>query len=97
MSEQIVSGSLISVTAKFACGGCGKHFDVDVETSSEVPQGWSIFDAAVDGVRAEYGPSLQGGHILCRKCTTIVDNAVPEDRLATETETRRALERAHNV
>src|SRR5580765_1785490 len=97
MSEEIVSGSLISVTAKFSCGGCGKPFDVDVETSSPSPPGWSVFDCAIDAIRGECGPSVQGGHLLCRKCTTIVDAAVPEDRRATEAETRRALERAHSV
>ncbi len=49
-SEQI-RGSVLDITARVECGGCGGHFRVNIDPAGKTPEGWTIFDKAVDAVR----------------------------------------------
>lgn len=88
----IMSGSLLKIVSHFHCGGCGGYFQVEMEVGGIIPPGWTMFDVAVDSIRGGFeGGSIQGGYILCKKCTQDVDDAVQEDRNATQEEVYRVF------
>ncbi len=80
----------IRVTA--ACDVCGITFSVAIDEADVLPQGWSIYDVAVDAVRGgvEYrdcraehlcrgvASSVQQGLLLCRECTVDADAAAEQ-------------------
>jgi hypothetical protein len=86
---------IAKVEATFECDGCGKPFKVAVDAARETA-GWSVFDYALDAVRAGFGgESVQGSNrdqALCRRCTRIVDSFVTHDDPATEAEIEQALD-----
>lgn len=86
---EIVSGSLRSIKATFECGGCGKDFVAELDPDGDIASGWDLFEVALDQIRGGFdGGTLQGGYILCRKCSSEIDAVVTEDRNATEAECR---------
>lgn len=86
---KIVGGSVDSITARVTCGGCGKPFSVNLDAARKLPRDWSLWDEAIDCSRSV--GSVQGEHILCRECTSKVDDGVPEDRNATRAEVEAIL------
>lgn len=89
--DVIVAGSFVSAAATFECGGCGNHFKVDCgDAGFSMPKEWSAFDFFVDAVRwgLTESTSVQGGYILCHKCTGEMDDDpdVPDDRSPTAAE-----------
>jgi hypothetical protein len=74
------------------CDRCGAGFSVALDPATACVTGWSAWDLAVDAVRGscDYRPadarwwrfgalaSVQGGQMLCDRCTTEVD-AVTEE------------------
>lgn len=77
-----------------ACDGCGARFTVDIDAAYKPPQDWAMFDVAVDAVRGGAdGSSVQGGMMLCQKCTCMADDYGRDDRPLTADEVRAALAR----
>jgi transcription elongation factor Elf1 len=87
-----LDGKLLDIEARFECGACGRQFKVHIDPGGRIPEGWDIYDAAVDAVRA-CGNSIQGDYILCRKCTGKCDNSdlIPAYRTGTRDEVRSVL------
>lgn len=87
---------LKEVEATFWCDGCGKPFTVEIDAARQT-EGWSVFDYALDAVRAGFDGSratVQGSDddkALCGECTSKVDAYVTEDRHATDEEIDEAL------
>ena len=87
---------LKEVEATFSCDGCSKPITVDLDAAWQT-EGWSVFDYALDAVRAGFNGSMasvQGtdnDKVLCGHCTRIVDAFVTEDRNATDDEIDEAL------
>ncbi|TIW26533.1 MAG: hypothetical protein E5V63_13225 [Mesorhizobium sp.] len=74
----------------------------DMDAAEATPEGWSLYDMAVNSVRAgsprEGGfSSVQGEMCLCSKCTSIVDEYITEDRNATADEVNAALNKKAGV
>lgn len=90
--------SVIEITAKVGCDGCGVHFEVEVDPAEEVTG--SVFDAVEEAVRGGGHPlvcSVQGGKMLCHTCTKKVDNFITDDRSATEEDVEKALDAVTQV
>lgn len=84
--------SVSRIEAIIACDGCGAKFTADVDAAYKPPQGWSMWDVAQDAVRGgNDGGSVQGGMMLCQKCTKTCDAHGPDDRNLTADEVRAAL------
>ena len=83
----------MQITATIRCDGCGAKIEKDLDCGYKPPAGWSLYDCAADEMLAGL-TSVQAGKMLCRKCTAIIDEAVPEDRDTTEAEIEAALAKA---
>jgi len=99
--------SLMHVRATFRCDGCGRAFMFEITPDTKLPADWTLFEEAEDclrggsflayvgekrsGRREHLFSSLQSGHHLCPDCTSRIDEAVPEDRDATEAEIEEIL------
>ena len=88
--------SVVWIRAHIACDGCDEKFSIDLDEAYRPPHRWSLFDIVEDALRGGPEGTIQGGLMLCRKCTRIVDEdpSVPEDRSATHDEVTRILSRA---
>jgi hypothetical protein len=53
--------------------GCGCYFPVDLDPARKLPDGWSLFDYAVDVVRSGIlESSVEADLMLCSGCTRVV-------------------------
>jgi hypothetical protein len=92
-----IRGSVDRIRASITCGGCGATWNVDLDPARVLPHGWSLHDEVVDEVRGGGGDgqtsSVQGGYLLCEKCTKKMDDSplVAADRSATSEEIARVL------
>lgn len=46
---------LKEIRASFSCDECGKPFSIVLDSPYTAPEGWSLFDIAVDGIRGTVG------------------------------------------
>lgn len=76
--------SIELIKALFNCDGCGCQFSVLIDNAQKVPDGWDLYDIAVDAVRGSIGyqdrtqkqgsSSVQDDKHLCAKCTRAADD-----------------------
>lgn len=102
MSEEPITGKVLSIRATIECGGCRKQFVVGLDPARTPP--WPLFDEAVDAIRGNVdyhgsrnGGSVQGGHLLCGDCTVKVDDALPDDLTPTAEQVAAVLNKAAGV
>ncbi len=90
---EVLDGKVLKAVAHVECGACGKEFRVVLDPA-EGPTVYDAMVAAIIGFPLQNGATIQGGYILCRRCTNRVDNSptVPEDRWATREEVREVLD-----
>jgi hypothetical protein len=68
------------VEAEIECDGCGGLFDVDLDPAADVIGGSNpIIGLIEDTIGGMPLVSIQGDHMLCRACTTKVDDAFADD------------------
>ncbi len=80
---------LKTITAEFACDGCGELFSVSMDPACGPYGDWSTFDFAVDAVRGSIGyrgptepghsSSVQRDKHLCGNCTHKADHPKESD------------------
>ena len=74
--------TITSIKATIDCDGCNKSFTVTMDRGGKPPEIWDLDQFVEDAVRggnAEAGmTSVQGEHLLCERCTKIV-NELPQD------------------
>lgn len=100
-------GTLNWIRACWQCDGCGKDFQVDVDTGWTPPAGWCTTTIAEDAVRHGVIVPLKGhalmGHsssvqhdlVLCGECTNIADSIGDEDYRPTRDEILQELGAVH--
>ena len=65
--------SIASIKAEIQCDGCGCYFSVALDPARKLPEGWSLFDEAVDTVRGGcLAHSVEADLMLCSDCTKAV-------------------------
>lgn len=76
----------MKIRANVECGGCGQDIPIDLDSAESTGEK-DLFDYVIDGLRGVViGPSVQSDIPLCATCTSKVDDAITEDRDATEHE-----------
>ena len=82
--------SVIQIRATIECEGCGTEFSVEIDTASNLPDGWDLCDLAKDAVRGSVGyehrlkssgcSSVQDDKMLCGSCTDLADKNYQQAR-----------------
>lgn len=73
--------SILNVKATIQCDGCNEQFTVDLDRAKMLTVSIDdyVWEIVADSNGAMVGPSVQGSHLLCEKCTKFIDNVYDDD------------------